>query len=130
MSIRGSVGSLIESHRAKGSRPDRKNFLPQPGQSDAKKATGVKTTDDADAYEHILTIQNAADLEFPATDPANAPPAPNSGWAFSRRIITSNQQRRRRPRPRHRSRENFLTRIIFNAKAQRREAKIYCKNSQ
>ena len=43
------------------------------GQSDAKKATGVKTTDASDAYEHLLTIQNAADLEFPATDPANAP---------------------------------------------------------
>jgi hypothetical protein len=38
----------------------------QSGQSDAKKATGVKATDAADAYEHILTIQNAADLEFPA----------------------------------------------------------------
>ena len=37
------------------------------------KATGVKAADAADAYEHILTIQNAADLEFPATDPANAP---------------------------------------------------------
>jgi hypothetical protein len=45
----------------------------QSGQSDAKKATGVKATDAADAYEHILTIQNAADLELPATDPANAP---------------------------------------------------------
>jgi hypothetical protein len=45
----------------------------QSGQSDAIKATGVKATDAADAYEHILTIQNAADLEFPATDPANAP---------------------------------------------------------
>jgi hypothetical protein len=45
----------------------------QSGQSDAKKATVVKATDAADAYEHILTIQNAADLEFPATDPANAP---------------------------------------------------------
>jgi len=45
----------------------------QSGQSDAMKATGVKTTDASDAYEHILTIQNAADLEFPATDPANAP---------------------------------------------------------
>jgi hypothetical protein len=33
----------------------------------------VKATDDANLYEHILTIQNAADLEFPATDPANAP---------------------------------------------------------
>jgi len=29
MSIRGTVGSLIESHRAKGSRPDRRNFTPQ-----------------------------------------------------------------------------------------------------
>jgi hypothetical protein len=45
----------------------------QSGQSDAKKATGVKAADAADAYEHILTIQNAADLEFPATNPANAP---------------------------------------------------------
>jgi hypothetical protein len=33
----------------------------------------VKATDAATAYEHILTIQNAADLELPATDPANAP---------------------------------------------------------
>jgi hypothetical protein len=44
----------------------------QSGQSDAKKATGVKDTDAADLYEHILTIQNAADLEFPAINPANA----------------------------------------------------------
>jgi len=33
----------------------------------------VQFTDPADAYEHILTIQNAADLEFPATHPANDP---------------------------------------------------------
>ena len=38
----------------------------QSGVSDA-----IKATDAADAYEHILTIQNAADLEFPATGPAN-----------------------------------------------------------
>jgi hypothetical protein len=73
MSIRATVGSFSESHRAKAKRPDRRIFSPQSGQSDAKKATGVKATDAADAYEHILTIQNAADLEFPATDPANAP---------------------------------------------------------
>jgi len=36
------------------------------------KATGTKAADAADAYEHLLTIQNAADLEFPATDPTNA----------------------------------------------------------
>ena len=29
MSIRGSVGSLIESHRAKGSHPDRRNIIPK-----------------------------------------------------------------------------------------------------
>jgi hypothetical protein len=29
MSIRGSVGSLIESHRAQGSHPDRRIFIPQ-----------------------------------------------------------------------------------------------------
>jgi hypothetical protein len=58
MSIRETVGSLIESHCAKGSHPDRTAFLPQTA---------------AAAYEHILTIQSAAGLEFPATDPANAP---------------------------------------------------------
>jgi hypothetical protein len=42
------------------------------GRSEAKKATTVKDTDAADLYEHLLTIQNAADLEFPATDPTNA----------------------------------------------------------
>ena len=91
MSELGIVGSLIASHRAKHSHPDRRNFIPQArrlpraaqvsasatsqqsGQSDAKKATGVKAADAADAYEHILTIQNAADLEFPANNPANAP---------------------------------------------------------
>src|ERR1039457_3124594 len=69
---RGSVRNLIESHRANATRPDRRIFLPQSGRSDAMKATGVKAADAADAYEHILTIQNAADLELPATDPANA----------------------------------------------------------
>ena len=44
----------------------------QSGQSDAKKATTVKDADAADLYEHILTIQNAADLQFPAINPANA----------------------------------------------------------
>src|ERR1017187_957116 len=44
----------------------------QSGQSDVKKATTLKDTDAADLYEHLLTIQNAADLEFPATNPANA----------------------------------------------------------
>jgi hypothetical protein len=88
MRNRGTVGSFSGSHRAKAKRPDRRNFLPQTGQlpsaaifseqlpqlrSIVPKSTGVKTADDADAYEHILTIQNAADLEFPATDPANAP---------------------------------------------------------
>ena len=43
------------------------------GQSDAKKATVVKTSDAADAYEHVLIVQHAGDLEYPATDPANAP---------------------------------------------------------
>jgi hypothetical protein len=32
----------------------------------------VKADDDADIYEHIMTIQNAAGLEFPANAPARA----------------------------------------------------------
>ena len=43
------------------------------GQSDAKKATVTKTSNASDAYEHVLTVQHAGDLEYPATDPANAP---------------------------------------------------------
>lgn len=43
------------------------------GQSDAKKATTVKDADAADLYEHALTIQNAANLEYPAINPANGP---------------------------------------------------------
>jgi len=31
MSIRGTVGSLLESHRAKSSHPDRRNFIPKTG---------------------------------------------------------------------------------------------------
>ena len=45
----------------------------QSGQSEAKKQTIVKSADASDAYEHVLTVQHAGDLEFPATDPANAP---------------------------------------------------------
>jgi hypothetical protein len=41
--------------------------------SEAKKKTVVKSSDAADAYEHVLTVQHAGDLEYPATDPANAP---------------------------------------------------------
>jgi hypothetical protein len=70
MSIRATVGSFSESHRAQATRPDWRFFSPPTSQSDAKKANGVKATDAADAHEHILTIQNAADLEFPANAPA------------------------------------------------------------
>ena len=40
--------------------------------SGAKDSTTVKNTDANDLYERILTIQNAADLQWPATDLANA----------------------------------------------------------
>jgi hypothetical protein len=40
--------------------------------SGAKDTTTTKNTDAATLYENILTIQNAADLQWPATDPANA----------------------------------------------------------
>ena len=38
----------------------------------AKDATGQKHADASDLYERLLTIQNAANLQWPATDPANA----------------------------------------------------------
>jgi hypothetical protein len=72
MRERVTVRSLTESHRAKVTRPSRRILLSQSGQSDTKKATTQKNTDAATLYENILTIQNAADLEWPATDPANA----------------------------------------------------------
>jgi hypothetical protein len=40
--------------------------------SGAKDTTAQKNADAATLYENLLTIQNAADLEWPATDPANA----------------------------------------------------------
>ena len=75
MSHRGSVRSLIESHRANATRPDRRNFIPQIGQlpfaspfsgrlpqsdrSDAKKATGMKATDAACAANTAVKISLA-----------------------------------------------------------------------
>ena len=40
--------------------------------SGAKDTTAQKNADAATLYENILTIQNAADLQCPATNPANA----------------------------------------------------------
>ena len=88
MTARGSVGSLVESHRAKATRPDHgllftpkppastrspifPSYIPNPVRATPSKLTAVKASAAA-AYEHILTIHNAANLEFPATDPANA----------------------------------------------------------
>lgn len=56
----------------RGTFPD-STVVQKAGQSDAKQATITKSSDAADAYEHVLTIQNACDLEYPATDLANAP---------------------------------------------------------
>ena len=44
----------------------------QTNKSSAKDATTLKDTDAADLYERLLTIQNAADLEWPATNPTHA----------------------------------------------------------
>jgi hypothetical protein len=40
--------------------------------SGAKDTTTQKNADAATLYENVLTIQNAADLQWPAADPANA----------------------------------------------------------
>ena len=44
----------------------------QKAKSGGKTATTVKDATTADLYERLLTIQNAADLQWPATVPANA----------------------------------------------------------
>jgi hypothetical protein len=44
----------------------------QSAKGGAKATTGQKEADAADLYVRLLTIQNAADLQWPATDPANA----------------------------------------------------------
>jgi hypothetical protein len=36
MSVRGSIGSLIESHCVKGPSPDRRNFCPDPANAPAR----------------------------------------------------------------------------------------------
>jgi hypothetical protein len=48
------------------------NVTQQTAKGGAKVTTGQKDADAADLYERLLTIQNAADLQWPATDPANA----------------------------------------------------------
>jgi len=80
------------------------------GRSDAKKATALKDTDAADLYEHILTIQNAADLEFPAITRPTPPCATNSGSTPSRRTTTRHprsQLRRNKHRQRNKFKDNF-----------------------
>lgn len=44
----------------------------QAAKSGAKDSTATKNADAATLYENLLTIQNAAALEWPATNPANA----------------------------------------------------------
>ena len=72
---RGTLGSFSESHCAKTTRTDRRNFIPQIGQlpfaspfsgrlpqsdrSDAKKATGMKATDAACAANTAVKISLA-----------------------------------------------------------------------
>ncbi len=68
------------------------NISQQSGKGGAKDSTTLKNSDAADLYDRLLTIQNAADLQWPANDPANAgirgqfclntfPPARNSSPA-------------------------------------------------
>jgi hypothetical protein len=47
------------------------NVTQQAGKGGAKVSTSTKNADAADLYERLLTIQNAADLQWPASDPAN-----------------------------------------------------------
>jgi hypothetical protein len=44
----------------------------QQAKSGGKDSTTTKNADAASLYDSLLTIQNAADLQWPATDPANA----------------------------------------------------------
>jgi hypothetical protein len=44
----------------------------QTAKGGAKDSTTTKNTDATTLYENLLAIQNAADLQWPATDPANA----------------------------------------------------------
>lgn len=48
------------------------NLSQQTGKGGAKDSTNTKNADAADLYERLLTIQNAADLQWPHDDPANA----------------------------------------------------------
>jgi hypothetical protein len=48
------------------------NVTQQADKGGAKVSTSTKNADAADLYERLLTIQNAADLQWPASNPANA----------------------------------------------------------
>jgi hypothetical protein len=48
------------------------NVTQQADKGGAKVSTSTKNADAADLYERLLTIQNAADLQWPVSNPANA----------------------------------------------------------
>ena len=85
--VLGSVEQCREPGRAEGqgldgrrdhrlsNRPQRfwpRRTIPGESTSGAKDTTTKKNTAAATLYENVLTIQNAADLQWPAADPANA----------------------------------------------------------
>ena len=74
MNERGTVGSLIESHRAKGSRPDRRNFLPQTGRPPQSRSIVPK------ASPSVLNGPLSVPI-FPVTLPIAKAPVPTGGKA-------------------------------------------------
>jgi hypothetical protein len=58
LAARGSFGTVEQAQAA--------------AKGGAKGTTTVKNADAADLYERLLTIQNAADLQWPVSNPANA----------------------------------------------------------
>ena len=76
--------------------------------SGAKDTTVQERTDAATLYDNILTIQNAADLEWPATTPPTRASTVNFCSAFSRPTTAATTLRcRLRPRPQHRANKSI-----------------------
>jgi len=64
----GETTAFVTARKSFGTGDETK----QGAKGGGKDSTTVKNTDAADLYERLLTIQNAADLQWPATNPANA----------------------------------------------------------
>jgi len=72
LQLKGWTDAETQGFVAARSRFGAGDVTKQTAKSGGKDSTTVKNTDAADLYDALLTVQNAADLQFPQENPGNA----------------------------------------------------------